>query len=542
MKKFMALLFTLVLAFSLAGCGGDKEPAETPDNSKPASSQNADTSANSEPEKPAAPKAQAASMIETINGVEVNFEENDVVVIKEYNGKYVDNLEENVIYGESSGNYEYTIAVFGIIHDLCFSVGEYASESYDFAREGFVDNELITLHNAPAPDSAGIMVMSFSDSNGKGYELSLNSNAKDKGIIMIKDSGVYSKNVEKGHILKATYPGDGYNITIELDKSKQVQNQPKNYMYIQYDGQKKVLLAQSEDKGEDWGNSVRNILNPMMSNDGKKLYYETDAYSRTNGAGAGNHFTHVINLATGEDEFLTPGALVYIMEEPSRYAGYFVLQGWTNSASGVVPTYWVENTEGETLVNIGESLDCYIGDQVECALDELASAMNSNNQEEQNSPEQAGLTETIHGQTITYDDYCAVVIENYPQEPPLENAMLFNNPKYPADNPPAYYNIVAFGTITNVKLKTKAKMDDAFEVYDITDELTDTVLIVTSGFPTDFSVDVITFTGPDGLFYEIPVEDMSDNMSVIKIPCNYSASPIIIEGQVKEKVDNNLQN
>jgi len=92
----------------------------------------------------------------------------------------------------------------------------------------------------------------------------------------------------------------------------------------------------------------------------------------------------------------------------------------------------------------------------------------------------------------------------------------FKNPLY-STGPYNYYNFAVCGTITNVKLKTLPDMDEKFRIYNIADEITDSLVDVTSKFPNDFSVDLISFVGPDGKFYEIPVEDMSDEKSTIRV-------------------------
>lgn len=339
MKKRAALVFPLlILAFVLTAC------------SAPAAS------------TPGDPVAK----VETINGQQVDFSKNDVVVIKDYQGKYVSELEPMVVDFGGDGGQTYQVAVFGDVVDFYFWAGQAHSEMYAEDVESRLSNTLITFENAPLASGESVAGIGFSDANGEHYQFSLAADADHKGVLAIADSGKHSAAVEAGHVLAATYKGDGYKLVVEADESQQVQNQPVNYLYLQYDGQKKTLLAQSADRGEDWGESIRNILKPIKSTEEDKVYYETDSMNRANGAGANNHFTRVVDLSTGEDRLLGGGGLHLLLTDELHfpYGGNLILQGHELQDGRLVHNYFMVNSDGETLCYLGTSLEFYESDLV----------------------------------------------------------------------------------------------------------------------------------------------------------------------------------
>ena len=337
MKKLVALLSVCALAFALSAC------------SAPASSNPNDN----------------AARVETINGQQVDFAKNDVVVVRDYQGKYADQLEPMTVDFSVEGE-TYHIAIFGDVVDLYFWAGQAHSEAYTEEIEGRVSNKLITFENAPLASGESMAGIGFSDAKGEQYQFSLAADADHKGVLLIADSGKHSAAVEDGHVLHATHKGDGYKLTVEADETQQVQNQPVNYLYLQYDGQEKTLLAQSVDRGEDWGESIRNILKPIKSTEEDIVYYETDSVSRTNGAGANNHFTRVVDLNTKEDRLLSSGGLHLLLTDELHfpYGGNLILQGHELQDGRLVHNYFMVNSDGDTLCYLGQSLELYSDDLV----------------------------------------------------------------------------------------------------------------------------------------------------------------------------------
>jgi len=338
-KKLVALLSVCTLALTLSAC------------SAPATSN---------------PSGGSAAKVESVNGQQVDFSKNDVVVIKDYQGKYVSELEPMVVDFGGDGGQTYQVAVFGDAVDFYFWAGQAHSEMYTEEIEARLSNRLITFENAPSASGESVAGIGFSDAKGESYQFSLAAGAEHKGVLVIADSGKHSAAVEAGHVLYATYKGDGYKLIVEADESQQVQGQPVNYLYLQYDGQEKTLLAQSVDRGEDWGETIRNILKPIKSTEEDKVYYETDSQNRANGAGANNHFTRVVDLNTGEDRLLSGGGLHLLLTDELHfpYGGNLILQGHELQDGEVVENYFMVNSDGETLCYLGTSLEFHDSDLV----------------------------------------------------------------------------------------------------------------------------------------------------------------------------------
>jgi len=126
-------------------------------------------------------------------------------------------------------------------------------------------------------------------------------------------------------------------------------------------------------------------------------------------------------------------------------------------------------------------------------------------------------SEIIGGETINYDAYKAVVIGDYNGKNINKLTELDRiNLSYESE-PWIYYNFAVFGTITNVKLLTAKTMDSEYEITDLSDEITNSLVTIRSQFPNDMSVDLITFIGPDGESYKISFDDMSDEIRIEKI-------------------------
>lgn len=334
MKKFLALFGVLAMALALAACS---TPAAT---------------------NPDAGDQPSTAMKETINGQEINYDQNDVVIIADYDGQYVDQLTPVTIsaYGDST----ITFAVFGDIVDVSLMAGEPHSEGDSMEVAPRLSDALLTITDAPNL-SEYVVFLSFMDVGGTYHSLSIGVEADDNdGILVVADSGKRSASVEPGHTLWATYPGDGYKFIVEVDESQTVQAEPMNFLYWQWDGEPKELLTQSVDCGDErWADSIRNIVKPTLSSDGDKIYYETDAYNRGNGAGANNHFTHVINSGTKEDSLLSVGGLYRVLSDScyDPYVGYLILQGYENGDDGhVVPNYFLVTAEGDSYCFLGNSV------------------------------------------------------------------------------------------------------------------------------------------------------------------------------------------
>jgi len=270
------------------------------------------------------------------------------------------------------------------------------------------------------------------------------------------------------HILKATYSGNGYQFLVEEDKSKEVtKGIPINYLYIQYNGGNKMLLAQSVDQGNDWTNSVAGILNPTISNDGRKVYYETDdTFTRTNGYGAQNHRTRVVDIETLEDSYFQEGAIMTLLNRKhGSYADHLILQlNSINDAGEPTFIYQVVTPECEQLV----ILDTYIPDDLTNLIDSKLQEQNSPNESSQaeseyltivelpaNGVEKSSLEETYHGELIEHNRYAAVVVEDYPYEGeyPFRYGMQYTNPAYPEAS--YSYSIAVMGEVYNVRIKSK---------------------------------------------------------------------------------------
>lgn len=332
MKKMLALLCIAALAMTLGACST----------------------------KPATTASGSTSMLETINGQQVDLAKNDVVVALNYQGQYIDQLEPREIdAGWDGGNCTYKVAIFGDVVNVSFSAGEMYSEGTQFGSLARQSNCLITIINAPPAGGEDYVGMHFFDVSGNEYRFSLGGNDEHKGLLIISDSGRHSAGVEPGRILYATYKKEGYKFIVEADETKQVQDQPVNYLYLQYEGGAKTLLAQSVDQGDEyWTDTVRNILNPVLCQINKRVYYETDSYSRTNGAGANNHFTRVIDLNSSEDTLFSNGGIYTLLtEHDAPYGGYLILQGYELHEGGLVPNYFVVKPDGETLCYLGLYVD-----------------------------------------------------------------------------------------------------------------------------------------------------------------------------------------
>lgn len=428
--------------------------------------------------------------------------------------------------------------------------------------------------------------------------------------------------------------------------SLSVENQGNQYsLYITYENTgEKVLLAKSkESQVTDYHDpkyftgTIRDIKNPTKSYDGSKVYYATDAPTPTNGYGAANDTTRVIDLKTLEDTVLCSMRIERIVGE-TPYETDLILAGYVpgETREGLVIHYYLADNQGDVKIDLGDSLRSNLVDQIDQAFQEknapkvvrrdgLLSDLGKTGEEiinQYGTPDEDGAqlgypvfgyedqamytlknnrvnglmiydgslfeitvgknfnevlpsnfelraaksddtlifttrvgegiindynvlcavddqgtivgitaldpnvgesslcqytNESVHGEKIDFTNCRAVVVENYSgkNEGNLDEEDYINL-SYQF-KPWTYYNFAVFGTITNVKLKTKPNMEDDYSIYDLSDSISDSLVTIRSRFPTDFSLDIITFNGPDGRFYEIPVEDMSDDYSVVKI-------------------------
>ncbi len=347
-----------------------------------------------------------------------------------------------------------------------------------------------------------------------------------------KGSGEYNMAVDD-HVLKATYSGNGYDLLVEEDKSQEVtEGVPVNYLYIQYNGGIKTLLAQSVDRGNDWTNSVADILNPTLSNDGKKVYYETgSAFTRTSGYGANNHRVRIVEIDTYNDSYFEEGGIKKLLDNNyGPYADHLILEiNSIDDAGQPTMVYPVVSPDGEQVVILDDfETDMEFMDIIDSKLREQnGPPANEDSQAigdyikivevPSNGVDKSSLEETYHGELIKHSRYAAVVVEDYPYEGnyPFKYAMQFTNPAYPEASDS--YRIAIMGEVYNVRIKSKPQMDSASTQQKIADRIEDALLEVVSSFPTDSSVDVIIFEDFEGETYEIPVENMSDNKSVIAI-------------------------
>jgi len=136
-------------------------------------------------------------------------------------------------------------------------------------------------------------------------------------------------------------------------------------------------------------------------------------------------------------------------------------------------------------------------------------------------PNLAGLSayasETIRGKSIDYGQCLAVVVENY-EGANLEalTEVSFENPAYPS-KPWVYYQFAVMGMITDVQVTSIAHMGAEAKTYLLADEISDSIVSVRSSFPSDMSVDRISFVGPDGESYQFSVDDVSGEHAVVII-------------------------
>ena len=87
-------------------------------------------------------------VIKVVRSVEIDYEENDLVIIKNYQGKYSDTL--NLIMMDLKTGYEsYSVAIFGSVKDLELVAGKWESEGYTKKIGDLVSNTLIKFENAP---------------------------------------------------------------------------------------------------------------------------------------------------------------------------------------------------------------------------------------------------------------------------------------------------------------------------------------------------------------------------------------------------------
>lgn len=339
-KRTFLVITSLILALSLAACSSPT---------------------------PTTPDPIETGKIETIHTITVDFEENDIIVIKDYQGKYSDTLEPLEVEFPGEGS-TYQVAVFGNIVNLYMWAGKQNSEAFTIDIAHRVSNKLITFKNAPPAEGDHLAGIGFMDANGENYNFSFAADADHKGVMIVADSGIHNPSVTDGHILLSTHTGEGYTLTVEALTTELVQNEPVNYLYFQRDGQDKILLAQSVDQGDDWTESIRNILNPLFFAEEDRIYYVTDIESRTSGAGAHNLFTRVIDLTTNEDRLLSSGELVRLLPYDdifSPYGGTLILKGHELSDDRIIENYFLVNAEGETLCYLGTSLEMYEMDLVE---------------------------------------------------------------------------------------------------------------------------------------------------------------------------------
>lgn len=336
------------------------------------------------------------------------------------------------------------------------------------------------------------------------------------------------------YILKATYSGNGYDLLVEEDKSQEVaKGVPVNYLYIQYNGGIKTLLAQSVDRGNDWTNSVADILNATLSNDGKKVYYETGStFTRTSGYGGTNHRTRIIDIDTFNDSYFGEGGIKMLLDNSyGPYKDHLILEiNSRDNAGQPTMVYPVVTPEGEQVVILDEFdpnmefmdiIDSKLQEQNTLSANEASSSAASAYlkiiEVPSNGIDKSSFTETYHGKVIEHYRYDTVVVEDYPHDGnyPFRYAMQYTNPPYP--NGSYSYRMAVMGEVYNVRIKSKAQMDSPYKEYKIADKIEDALIEVVSSFPTDFSVDIITFQDCEGKTYEIPVENMSDDKSVIVI-------------------------
>lgn len=334
--------------------------------------------------------------------------------------------------------------------------------------------------------------------------------------------------------------GSGFELLIEKDKSKEVvKGVAVYYLSMKYTNGEKKLLAKSIDCGEDWTNSIAEIVYPAMSNDGKKVYYSTDdTFTRTSGYGANNYRTRVVDLKTFEDSYFEEGALVTILNSShGAYADHVVLElNSLDNAGNPAMVYQVVTPDGEQLVvlenegNWQTQIDAKLNGNSQDTPQQSTTPSNQGSTKTSadlviteipfNGVDKSSLVEVIHGYNVEYSRYYNVIIPDYPPKGgyPFQYGIEFDNPAY--SNPDTEYYFAVMGTIHDVRIQSQADMNSDPKLYTVADTIEDAVVVVKSSFPTDFSFDKIYYRDFDGKNYSVTFTDMVQNNKVyaIKLP------------------------
>ncbi|TCT16027.1 hypothetical protein EDC18_10241 [Natranaerovirga pectinivora] len=224
-----------------------------------------------------------------------------------------------------------------------------------------------------------------------------------------------TNNNTSDRILVGTYPGGGnFDFIIEKDKSKEVVvGVPVYYLSMAYNNGDKKLLAKSVNLGMDWPNSIAAILNPTLSNDGKKVYYSTDnTFNAGSGYAANNYFTRVIDLNSLEDYFFESGELITILDDSQGpYKDHIVLKIYSkDNAGNIITVYQIVKPNGDQLVILDTPGNWRAN--IEAKLGGSASVTPST--EIGDAVRLSGFTnETIRDVNINYSQYSAVIVPFY---------------------------------------------------------------------------------------------------------------------------------
>lgn len=303
------------------------------------------------------------------------------------------------------------------------------------------------------------------------------------------DSNTNDNKPNNNRIEVATYAGGKeFQLIIEKDKTKEVvKGVPIHYLSLKYSNGEKKLLAQSIDRKDDWTNSIAKILSPTMSNDGKKVYYSTDnTFTRTNGYGAKNYRTRVVDIHTLKDSYFEEGALVAVLNNNhGSYKDHLVLElNSVDSAGKPTMVYQVVKPNGEQLVVLDTA-----GNWQTSIDAKLSGSQSSNSNTEIGGGVRLSgfVNENFRGEQINYDEYSAVIIPFYSGQ----NSNKLGKTPY-LDHPDGkVLDFAVFGKLQDVVITRYENMEDSGKKDDY-GMIENTILNIHSRLPSDMSYYKIT--------------------------------------------------
>ncbi|WBW96347.1 hypothetical protein [Oceanirhabdus sp. W0125-5] len=301
---------------------------------------------------------------------------------------------------------------------------------------------------------------------------------------------------------KTTEKSTGFDSNYELEtRIKQAGEYKKYQLYATYSDGSDKLLVESKQDG-DMTKLIADILDPMSSLDKTKVYFETPVWATTNAI-------HMYDFITDTEKFITDGLLVEVIKD-GKYKGYLLVEKRIEGDNGYYVNRVAVDNNGNEIAVIEDNTPSTKGD-------DKSSSNGDDESNEQDNKQITFTSEDILEDTINYNDYRAVVFGDYKgiNVDKLESVERIN--LVYQEGPWTYYNFAVFGTITNVKILTATEMGAEPVITHLSDKISNSIVTVRSNFPADWSQDVITFTGPDGEYYEMRFDDMTEEVRIIKI-------------------------